>query len=289
MEKRWTISERLFAFIENGIFLSVFSVVAGLVGVFVYGPVLTICTVFVALALHRSKAISDLIRWHQAVIYLWAFIIFGGIFYGIGTFIESHRDHIPTVREIMDATIKTTPHTPSVDPGSKGETGTSNVPPPHKHPPKPDKTSQFPIHLIPKTVTGGREVGDVITVALLLKNVSDHVVDVENIYWLQFAHVYDDQRERDTFEENTWQTMINQEGEVDNHSGIPSAEGGLKQITYPTPPLSDFQSRSIKNEKMVVYLMVRIRDHRTKKTITEFCGYVGKDNALSSCSGHNLP
>src|ERR1700733_8993863 len=94
-KEKIAISERIFSFVENGIILAVFSIVAGIVGVFVDGTYFTVLIIPALLAIHRSKLFSGIRGWYQLVGYILALIIFFGIFYGIGVFVENNREHVP--------------------------------------------------------------------------------------------------------------------------------------------------------------------------------------------------
>ena len=291
MEERKGISERFFAFVENGIFLSVFSVVAGLVGVFVFGPILTICTIFVVLALRRSKAISDLLGWYQAVIYLWVVLIFGGIFYCIGTLIENHRDHIPTVAEIVKG-INEQPG------GKQGHPGTGTAPPPPKKegdvvPPKKKVTPQPPqppIILKASPVEVRRGQGGYAQVTLKMQNVSGKVIKVVSKKISTIAATRKDSAGQIEVEDAVWnQVLLSGLASNPDYDEISTADDGHFYRVMRFKPFTEESDQLLSSGNYAVYFMVVIKDSKTKESLFEFCGWIDENLGVRACHKHNNP
>jgi hypothetical protein len=153
-------------------------------------------------------------------------------------------------------------------------------------PKMPDKNSRFPLHAFPKGVIGKREIGDVVTLTLSLKNVADHIVDQESVYLYWYAPRRDDPIEEAKFEEFLWNKMPSTDvGEFPTNI----SESGNSLIKLETPPLAEYESTNLKKGIFVLFFMAKIREPRTKKTLAEFCGYLLTDNSIASCRRHNLP
>jgi hypothetical protein len=108
-----SVVARLFKFFENGFVQTAIGITGGLMAVFVYGPILTVCAILALVGLHRSGATEGLRTRSKVECYMVFTVISGGLFFLFGRIIEQHRDHIPTVSEITSGVIA----------GLKGGTG----------------------------------------------------------------------------------------------------------------------------------------------------------------------
>lgn len=80
-------------------------------------------------------------------------------------------------------------------------------------------------------VVGVRETGDVVTLSLGLKNVSDQIVDQEGAYLYWYAPHRDNPEEEEKFEEYLWKKMPTRDsGEFP--SNISPYESGNSLISY---------------------------------------------------------
>lgn len=95
-----SLAERAFRYIEHGVMLCIFGVVASVMAIFIYGPIFTACAILALLALHRSRALEGLSVRKQVASYIVVALVSGGFFLWCGRVIEQHRDHIPTLAEI---------------------------------------------------------------------------------------------------------------------------------------------------------------------------------------------
>jgi hypothetical protein len=98
-----SVFERIFRTFENAFVQTPISVVGGIVGIFVYGPILTLCSVSVLVGVHRSKSLEGLTRKTKIVSWILIFPLCIGLFFEIGRVIDKHRDHIPTITDITNA------------------------------------------------------------------------------------------------------------------------------------------------------------------------------------------
>jgi hypothetical protein len=145
--------QRFLSFIEQPLFLGVFSVVGGLVGVVLYTPVFLVCDACVLLALHRSKAVEDKSTTIKIIWYAVTFLVTSAILMGAGLLL---RNSATVVRNIAVAIAE------SMKPAEKtinGITQGSNVAAPPPVPPeKPDLIAEFAdendVHMIISNVHG---------------------------------------------------------------------------------------------------------------------------------------
>jgi hypothetical protein len=111
-------ANRLFKFIENGFTQTVIGITAGVMAIFVYGPIFTVCSVLTLMGLHRSGAVEGLSTRRKVGWYVVLALVSGGLFLWCGRIIEHNRDHIPTPSEIS-ATVKAASKGPSPTPSPK--------------------------------------------------------------------------------------------------------------------------------------------------------------------------
>ncbi len=96
---------RLLDFIEHPFFLWAASIVAGLVGFFVY-PVLLVCGACVLLAFHRAKDVRGLsLRW-QLLSYCGLFVLTTAGLLGIGILIKRNVPQLATLNDIRDLVLR---------------------------------------------------------------------------------------------------------------------------------------------------------------------------------------
>jgi hypothetical protein len=74
----------------------------GGVGTFFYGPILCFCVLLFLLGLHRSPALDGLTRKVQAFWYVTVLLVAGAGLYEMGHFIEIHKEHPLTAKEIWE-------------------------------------------------------------------------------------------------------------------------------------------------------------------------------------------
>ena len=79
---------RFFDFVEHPLFLAGFSIVGGIVGVFLYTPVLLICEVCILLALHRSKVLRGRGKLYQATAYGIVFLLSATLLLGVDVLVK---------------------------------------------------------------------------------------------------------------------------------------------------------------------------------------------------------
>jgi hypothetical protein len=79
---------RVFDFVEHPLFLSGLAVIAGIVGVFLYVPVLLICEVFILLALHRSNVLRGHGKFFQVTAYGNVFLLSGPLLLGLHVLVK---------------------------------------------------------------------------------------------------------------------------------------------------------------------------------------------------------
>jgi hypothetical protein len=89
-----SITDRFFKLVEHPLLQTIIGIVAGLVGIFVYGPFLIFFSILVLVALHRSGALDGLTPLKKVGSYLLAAIVSILLLGLAGNFIEKHRDHI---------------------------------------------------------------------------------------------------------------------------------------------------------------------------------------------------
>jgi hypothetical protein len=100
------VSERIFRVIENAIIQTLFGILGGLVGGFVYGPFLAFLSIFVFAGVHRSKALEGLTR--RSAVASWCGIVLvtiGGLIW-IGEIVDQHRDHPDRVLNAINTLIE---------------------------------------------------------------------------------------------------------------------------------------------------------------------------------------
>lgn len=97
--------ERAFRAVEHPFVQTPISVIGGIVGVFVYGPVLMLCSISVFAGVHRSGALNGLQKKAQFVAWTLIVTVVLALLRFTGHLIEIHRDHIPTLGEIT-GTVK---------------------------------------------------------------------------------------------------------------------------------------------------------------------------------------
>jgi hypothetical protein len=104
-----SFTERAWRAIENPFVQTPISVIGGIVGVFIYGPVLILCSISIFAGVHRSGALRGLTRKQAAWSWGFAGLATIGSFAYVGKIIETHRDHIPSTTEIAEAVRKQLP------------------------------------------------------------------------------------------------------------------------------------------------------------------------------------
>lgn len=95
--------ERILEAIESPFVQTPVSVVGGIVGLFVYGPVLILCSLSVFAGVYRSGQLNGLTPKRKIVAWLTVAIVTIGVFAWVGVVIDRHRDHLPTLAEIVAA------------------------------------------------------------------------------------------------------------------------------------------------------------------------------------------
>ena len=80
-DSRTTWEHQLFGFVEQPLFIAALGILGGLVGLFLYAPVLVACGIAVLLAFHRAKPAVGLGPWTKAAVYLLACVIVMGLLY----------------------------------------------------------------------------------------------------------------------------------------------------------------------------------------------------------------
>jgi hypothetical protein len=108
--------DRFLKLAENGFVQTAIGILGGLMAAFVYGPILAICAVLVVTGLHRSGAVDGIRLRSRVAWYVSTLLVTGAILVSCGRIIERHRDHIPTVAEIVAALGNNPRNTPSKTP-----------------------------------------------------------------------------------------------------------------------------------------------------------------------------
>jgi len=91
------LRDRLLAFIEQPLFTLPIGILGGLVGLFLYSPVLTVCGVCVILAFHRAGVVSGLPFWK---VQLLSYVVLTGITVGVLFWV-----HVLLQKELAKANI----------------------------------------------------------------------------------------------------------------------------------------------------------------------------------------
>lgn len=99
--------ERSFMVAENAWTLTVMSVIAGFVGLFVDGRWFCLFCIPFAFGIHRSNGLKGLTRIKQVSVCAAILICFSAICWWVGIKVNQSREHIPTVQEIGDYLSKT--------------------------------------------------------------------------------------------------------------------------------------------------------------------------------------
>ncbi|MGC2694884.1 MAG: hypothetical protein WA738_03755 [Candidatus Angelobacter sp.] len=107
-EKR-TGPQRLLEFLEQPLFINPLAVVGGLVGMFLFTPLLAIVGVCIVLAFHRNKTVSDKSKLVQIVAYGILFIAVIVGLYAIGSLIKKNIPQLATRQEIAELFSKMSP------------------------------------------------------------------------------------------------------------------------------------------------------------------------------------
>jgi hypothetical protein len=102
--------ERIFKIIENPFVQTPISILGGIIGFFVYGPVVVLCSFSILAGVHRSRALADLPRGIKLVSWSLISVLCIVILLTVGAIIDKHRDHIPTPKEISTAVINGLPN-----------------------------------------------------------------------------------------------------------------------------------------------------------------------------------
>jgi hypothetical protein len=97
--------DRFFAFIENGIVLTVAGIVASFAGVVIAGKYFVFLSIPLVLGLHRSKGLVGLSARKKVAAYCAVFAISLPLWL-LGVQVDKSRTHIPTVQEIAQAVAK---------------------------------------------------------------------------------------------------------------------------------------------------------------------------------------
>jgi len=98
-----TKRERIFAYLENGIVLTVMGIIGGLTGVFVDGRYFLLLSIPLALGLHRSPTLKGLSAKRQLLGYFVLLAVSLPLLWFLGMGINRSREHIPTAQEIAKA------------------------------------------------------------------------------------------------------------------------------------------------------------------------------------------
>lgn len=101
------VRERIFAFCENGIVLTVMGIVGSLAGVFVAGRFFLLLSIPLLLGLHRSAALKGLSKGKKAFGYGAMLAISLPPLWLLGIGVDRSREHIPTVEEISRTVART--------------------------------------------------------------------------------------------------------------------------------------------------------------------------------------
>jgi hypothetical protein len=84
---------RFFQFAEHTMTIAAIGLVGSVAALYIYGPIFAICFLMFVLALHRSKAVTGLRTWIQAVCYAVVVLVSGSVLFGSGLVIEKHKEH----------------------------------------------------------------------------------------------------------------------------------------------------------------------------------------------------
>jgi len=100
---------RLLDFAEQPLFLWAMGILAGLVGLFIFTPLLTVCGICILLAFHRANVVRGATTKVQAISYGLLILLTGAILLGTRYLIKENLPHIPTASEIADYILKRLP------------------------------------------------------------------------------------------------------------------------------------------------------------------------------------
>src|ERR1039458_8615858 len=90
----------LWDFTQRPVVLNVAAIVSGLIGVFLFAPLLIVCEIALIVDFYSyGKSRNDTYSWYQ---YLLFFLLTTGILGGIGYEVQKQMPHIPTVKEMGD-------------------------------------------------------------------------------------------------------------------------------------------------------------------------------------------
>ena len=87
-----SITNKVFSFFEHPLFWGPVGVVGGVVGLFLYRPILHICGICIVLAFHRARVVSGERLGTQVISYCIVILFAGGGIYGLQTMIQNHEN-----------------------------------------------------------------------------------------------------------------------------------------------------------------------------------------------------
>jgi hypothetical protein len=146
------------------------------------------------------------------------------------------------------------------------------------------------VRLVPETLTGGHEPGDIVTVGYAINNESDSVISLGGNFLYRIGPtIYDPELEANK-ENEFWQTMQNDYKPKTTFVDFPG--GGIpKHCTLKSYPLTEDQSMHLKDGSYTMFFLMSYTEEHSKKVIAGSCGIVSlKSNfAFQSCYRHNFP
>jgi hypothetical protein len=100
------VSQRLLGFIEQPLFLAPVGTLGGLVGMFLFTPLLIVCGFCILLAFHRAKVVEGETRLFQIAAYSLLFALTTGGLYGMRILIKKKVPSFPTSEELRQIVTK---------------------------------------------------------------------------------------------------------------------------------------------------------------------------------------
>ncbi|NYF51676.1 hypothetical protein [Tunturiibacter gelidoferens] len=140
-----------------------------------------------------------------------------------------------------------------------------------------------------KVISLPKSLGEMLTVQVFFKNLSERTIAMRNIVWAQTRQIPSTLDEEKIIENELWEIVSESLSTRGRDADMPTVNDGESNQVFESSTFGAEELMSFAKGTHAVYFGAIMQDRKRRKNLIEMLFFVGKDGRVHYCSQHNKP